>query len=80
MRKYLTMVLLLTAGISAFAQQHSLKGTVIDSQGYPVPGLTVMETGTANGAVTVADVNYFINLTSPQATVEFDALGYKKVT
>ena len=80
MRKYLTMVLLLTAGISAFAQQHSLKGTVIDSQGYPVPGLTVMETGTANGAVTDADGNYFINLTSPQATVEFDALGYKKVT
>ena len=74
------MVLLLTAGISAFAQQHSLKGTVIDSQGYPVPGLTVMETGTANGAVTDADGNYFINLTSPQATVEFDALGYKKVT
>lgn len=43
MRKYLTMLVLLIAGTAAFAQQHSVKGTVVDSQGYPVIGMTVME-------------------------------------
>lgn len=79
MKRHLTLVLLLAACVSAFAQQHSLKGTVIDTQGYPVPGLTVVEKGTGNGAITDADGNYFINLSSPQATVEFNALGYKTV-
>ena len=76
MRKILTMVVLLLAGISAYAQ-HSVKGTVVDSQGYPVIGITVMEKGTTNGTTTDADGNYLINLSQSQASLEFNALGYK---
>ena len=76
MRKILTMVVLLMAGISAYAQ-HSVKGTVVDSQGYPVIGITVMEKGTTNGTTTDADGNYLINLSQSQASLEFNALGYK---
>lgn len=64
MRKYLTMLVLLVAGFTAFAQQHSVKGTVVDSQGYPVIGMTVMEKGTQNGTTTDADGNYLLNLSS----------------
>lgn len=76
MRKILTMVVLLMAGISAYAQ-HSVKGTVVDSQGYPVIGITVMEKGTTNGTTTDADGNYLINLSQKQSSLEFNALGYK---
>lgn len=65
MRKYLTMVLLLVAGFSAFAQQHSVKGTVVDSQGNPVIGMTVIEQGTKNGTATGADGNYSLTIASP---------------
>lgn len=81
MRKYLAMLLLLVfAGVSAFAQQHSLKGTVVDSQGYPVVGMTVMEKGTSNGTSTDANGNYTLTLSSQNCTIEFNALGYKTVT
>ncbi len=81
MRKYLAMLLLLVfAGVSAFAQQHSLKGTVVDSQGYPVVGMTVMEKGTSNGTSTDANGNYTLSLSSQNCTIEFNALGYKTVT
>ena len=56
------MLVLLIAGTAAFAQQHSVKGTVVDSQGYPVIGMTVMEKGTQNGTTTDADGNYLLNL------------------
>lgn len=80
MRKYLTMLVLLIAGTAAFAQQHSVKGTVVDSQGYPVIGMTVMEKGTQNGTTTDADGNYLLNLSSQGGAIEFNALGYKAVT
>ena len=79
MRKYLTVVLLLVAGLSAFAQQHSVKGTVVDSQGYPVIGMTVIEQGTKNGTATGADGNYSLTIASPDGALEFNSLGYKTV-
>ena len=42
MRKYLTMVVLLI-GMTTYAQQHSVKGTVVDQSGIPVIGMTVLE-------------------------------------
>ena len=79
MRKYLTMVVLLLLGITAFAQQHSVKGTVVDHNGQPVIGMTVMEQGTQNGTTTDIDGNWQLNVTSGQATLEFAALGYATV-
>ncbi len=81
MRKYLLMVLLLAVcGVSALAQQHSVKGTVTDSQGYPVVGMAVVEEGTLNGTITDANGNYTITLPSKDAVIKFYALGYKTLT
>ena len=79
MRKYLTMVVLLLMSISMFAQQHSVKGTVVDQNGQPIIGMTVMEQGTQNGTTTDIDGNYQITVSSGGAVLEFTALGYSTV-
>ena len=79
MRKYLTMVVLLFMSISMFAQQHSVKGTVVDQNGQPIIGMTVMEQGTQNGTTTDIDGNYQITVSKGTATLEFTALGYQTV-
>ena len=79
MRKYLTMVVLLFMSISMFAQQHSVKGTVVDQNGLPIIGMTVMEQGTQNGTTTDIDGNYQITVSKGGAVLEFTALGYATV-
>ncbi len=78
MRKILTLVLLLT-GFTAFAQQHTVKGTVTDQNGDPVIGMTVLEQGTRNGTVTDENGDYSISVSRPDATLEFNSLGYRTV-
>lgn len=78
MRKILTLVLLLT-GFTAFAQQHTVKGTVTDQNGDPVIGMTVIEQGTRNGTVTDENGDYSISVSRPDATLEFNSLGYRTV-
>ncbi|MBQ7898695.1 MAG: TonB-dependent receptor [Bacteroidales bacterium] len=80
MRKYLTMVVLLLLGMTAYAQQHSVKGTVVDQNGQPVIGMTVLEQGTQNGTVTDIDGNWQLTVSSGDVTLEFNALGYTTVT
>ena len=79
MRKYLTMVVLFLLGMTAYAQQHSVKGTVVDQNGHPVIGMTVMEQGTRNGTTTDIDGNWQLTVSSGQAMLEFNALGYATV-
>ena len=79
MRKYLTMVVLLFMSVAMFAQQHSVKGTVVDQNGQPIIGMTVMEQGTQNGTTTDIDGNYQISVSKGTATLEFTALGYQTV-
>src|SRR6056297_1233651 len=42
--------------------QQSVSGTVVDSQGVPVPGATVLEKGTTNGVAADFDGNYTITV------------------
>lgn len=78
MRKILTLALLFLS-VSVFAQQHSVKGTVTDQNGLPVIGMAVMEQGTTNGVVTDENGEYSITVASPQASLEFNSLGYETV-
>lgn len=78
MRKILTVALLLMS-LTVFAQQHSVKGTVTDQNGLPVIGMAVQEQGTANGVVTDENGEYSITVSSPQASLEFNSLGYETV-
>lgn len=78
MRKFI-VALLMFLSVVAFAQKHSVKGTVVDQNGDPVIGLTVMEKNTKNGVTTDVNGEYQISVSSADAVLEFSALGYKVV-
>lgn len=79
MKKCLTMLMLFLS-IAAFAQQHSVKGTVTDQNSLPVIGMAVLEQGTGNGVITDENGEYSITVSSPSAFLEFNSLGYDTVT
>ena len=79
MKKIVVFVMMLLS-VAAYAQRRTVTGTVTEGSGYPAIGITVVEQGTQNGAVTDADGRYSITVAGPQAVLVFDALGYGTVT
>ena len=59
----------------AFAQNITVKGTVTDANGAPIPGAFVAVQNTTNGTVTDLDGNYSISV-APNATFEVSFMGY----
>lgn len=64
--------------ISNNKQGKLVKGTVLDENGDPVIGATVVEVGTTNGSVTDLDGNFKINVRD-NAQIEVSYVGYKKL-
>lgn len=58
--------------------QNSVKitGKVVDAQGEPVIGATVMEKGTTNGIITDIDGNFILSV-SPNRKLQVSYVGYK---
>ena len=54
-RLFFTVMVMLLASASAFAQNMTVSGVVTDSADAPVPGATVMVEGTQTGTSTDAD-------------------------
>ena len=57
------------------AQTKSIKGTVVDENNMPIPGVNVVVEGTTNGTITDFDGNYSINV-SEDAKLIFSFIGY----
>ncbi len=70
------MLFCLIAGVNvAWAQDKKVTGTVIDADGEPLIGVSVLQQGTTNGTITDFDGNF--ELSVPQgATVIFSYIGY----
>lgn len=81
-RPYLRVVLALLmmfVAVQLSAQNVTVKGTVIDSNGEPVIGATVVQKGTSNGAV--SDVNGEFNLQAPKGcTLTISSIGFVEQT
>lgn len=56
-------------------QQRSVSGKVVDSEGLPLPGVTVVVKGTSNGTVTNADGDYVITNIPENAVLQFSFVG-----
>ena len=56
--------------------QNTVKGTIMDEQGQPLPGVNVLEKNTTNGFVSDFDGNYNISV-GDNATLIFSYLGFK---
>lgn len=71
-----TMLLLIICGYgTAFAQQN-VSGTVTDASGIPLPGVTILLSGSNKGVTTDMDGNYSI-AASQGETLVFTYLGFK---
>lgn len=63
-----TLLLCAAFQMQAWAQKQTVTGTVIETNGEPVIGATVMEKGTANGTATDIEGNFSLNV-DPKATL-----------
>ncbi|MAZ27564.1 MAG: SusC/RagA family protein [Cytophagaceae bacterium] len=60
--------------------QENLTGTVYDNNGLPLPGASVMEEGTSNGASTDFDGNFSLTVSSLPATITVSYVGFTPQT
>lgn len=71
----LILVFLLTGQIM-FAQSVQVNGVVRDQTGETIVGATVMEKGTQNGSVTNIDGNFQLTVSSGEAVLQINFIGY----
>ena len=65
---------------SILQQRQVATGRVLDNQGEPLIGVTVMEAGTSNGTVTDLDGKFSLNLKDPNAKLAISYVGYTSQT
>ena len=62
------------------ADRIDVSGTVVDRNGEPVVGASVVVIGTMKGTITDADGAFYLSSVAKDATLSADLLGYKTVT
>lgn len=78
MKRVLLSSALLLVSTLTFAQS-KVSGTVKDANGEPLIGVSVMEVGTNNGAVTDINGNYTLNV-KPVAKLKLSYIGFTSKT
>jgi len=63
----------------SLTQQRVITGLVTESDGNPLPGVTVMEKGTTNGTLSDATGNYRITVITANPVLVFSFVGYTSV-
>ena len=80
MKKLTQLILLLAVILSTHSKVHAqttVSGTVSETSGGTLPGVTVLEKGTSNGAITDFDGNYRLSVSSSDAILEFSFIGFE---
>jgi TonB-dependent starch-binding outer membrane protein SusC len=78
LKPWLFAILLLAgmaASILSSAQQQSIRGTVTDNQGMPLPGVTIVVKGTTIGTVTDSDGSFRMQIPEDAETIVFSFVG-----
>lgn len=73
--KMLGVLLLAVIPLCAYAQNTTVKGSVLDATGQPVIGAGVVQQGTNNGTVTDLDGKYVLTVPA-SASLSFSSVGY----
>ncbi len=79
-RTLLPFVLLLSAGMSAYAQTHNVTGKVLDETGHGYPGAGISIKGTNMGTVTDLDGNFNLDIPDGKHKLLIQALGYNPIS
>ncbi len=72
---HLTFILMILISSVSIGQQRSVSGVVKDETGEPLPGATVLETGTNNGTVTDINGKYELSV-GEGAILQISFIGY----
>lgn len=78
-RRILFLAIFSVLALAAAAQGKTVSGTVVDSTGEPLLGVSVLIKGTSNGMATDIDGKYSLKNVPSDATLEFSYIGYKTV-
>ncbi len=54
-----------------------IKGKITDAEGMPLPGATIMEKGTLNGATSDANGNFTLKVKSKASIIQFSYIGFE---
>lgn len=73
---FAAFALTLICGISAFAQQGMVRGTIKEASGEPIVGASVIIEGTSTGVSSATDGSFAINASS-NAVFEVSCIGFK---
>lgn len=73
----LSIAVLLFIANTTLAQQRTVTGTVTDQDGSTLPGVTVIEKGTSNGAVSDIDGKFSIAVSTEAEALQFSFVGMK---
>ena len=71
------MISMMAFSTVSFAQRLAVSGTIVDETGDAVPGVNVLEKGTANGTSSDAEGKYSINVADGNAILVFSFIGFK---
>lgn len=69
--------LLMLVSVPLYAQSVQVSGTITDDTGQAVPGVSILEKGTANGTTTDTEGKYTLNVSSGSSILVFSFIGYK---
>ena len=78
MKTFATLIAIMMA-IPAFAQTVDVSGTVLDDQGEPLIGVTVIVEGTSNGTATDFDGIYSLKNVPSKGKLVFSYIGYNSL-
>lgn len=79
-QKVILMAVVMFCTLSSLYAQvgQTVTGVVKDTEGEPLIGVSVLEIGTSNGAVTNLDGQYTLTLTKNKSVLAFSYIGYTK--
>src|SRR5688500_13616169 len=71
------ILLLMLYSVPTLAQNVSVSGTITDDTGQALPGVSILEKGTANGTTSDVDGNYSISVSSGSSSLVFSFIGFQ---
>ncbi|UZR93553.1 SusC/RagA family TonB-linked outer membrane protein [Chondrinema litorale] len=75
--KIVTIFFLLFPTVSVFAQDRTISGTITESNGEVLPGVSILVKGTSRGSVSDFNGNYKVNISSDEDILIFSYVGYE---
>lgn len=78
MKSKLIIIIVAILSCSAVFAQKTITGEVKDSNGIPLPGASILEKGTTNGAQSDFDGNFVLEVSNENATLVITYVGYMK--